>query len=187
MKVIGLARIGRDAELRKTPNGDSVINLALAFSYGRKADGEKYKPTQWVDASLWGKRAEALEQYLNAGGLVDVILADVHIETYEGNNGPSTKLVGRVLEIDLAGGGDGGGQQGGGQRSQGQAPQQRQAAPQGRAPAPTQQRAPQGRAAAGGGGWGNAFSDMDDDIPFVFADYSTDFSNRKAGRARGSR
>ena len=184
MKVIGLARIGRDAELRKTPNGDSVINLALAFSYGRKADGEKYKPTQWVDASLWGKRAEALEQYLNAGGLVDVILTDVHTEEFDGKNGPGAKLVGRVLEIDLAGGGDGGGQQGGGQRSQGQAPQQRQAAaPQGRAPAP-QQRAPQRQA---GGGGGTSFDDMDSDIPFVFADYSTEISNRKAIRAKAAR
>lgn len=158
MKVIGLARIGRDAELRKTPNGDSVINLALAFSYGRKADGEKYKPTQWVDAALWGKRADALEQYLNAGGLVDVILADVHIEEYEGKNGVGSKLVGRVLEIDLAGGGGGDG----GQQRQAAAPQQGRApAPQGRAPAPTQQRAPQRQAASD-----NAFSDMDDDIPF---------------------
>lgn len=183
MKVIGLARIGRDAELRKTPGGESVINLALAFSYGRKAEGERYRPTQWVDAALWGKRAEALEQYLNAGGLVDVILADVHIEEYEGKSGVGSKLVGRVLEIDLAGGGEGGGQQqGGGQRSQ---------APQGRAPAPAPQqrtsapaqRAPQQQR----GGGGNAFSDMDDDIPFVFADYSTEISNRKASRTRQAR
>jgi len=166
MKVIGLARIGRDAEVRFTPNGDAVCNLALAFSYGKKADGQKYRPTQWVDASMWGKRAEALAPYLNAGGLVDVILSDVHIEEYEGKNGTGSKLVGRVLEIDLAGGGEGGGQQqGGGQRSQD--PQQRQAPPaQSRAPAPNQrtsapaQRAPQRQTSS------TSFDDLDSDIPF---------------------
>jgi single-strand DNA-binding protein len=184
MKVIGLARIGRDAELRRTPNGDSVINLALAFSYGRKAEGERHKPTQWVDAALWGKRAEALEQYLNAGGLVDVILRDVHVEVYDGKDGPTPKLVGTVLEIDLAGGGDGGGQQSGGQqRSQPQ--RQRGAAPaNGRAAAPAQRS--QQRPASGGGG-SSAGDWPDEDIPFVFADHSTETIDRKAARARRGR
>ena len=59
MKAFGLARIGRDVELRTTQSGETVAGLSLAFSFGKKgADGKR--PTQWVDASLWGKRAEAL-------------------------------------------------------------------------------------------------------------------------------
>ena len=98
MKAFGLARLGRDAELRTTRQGESVATLALAFSYGRKgSDGNR--PTQWVDAALWGKRAEALAPYLTKGGLVSVVLEDVHIETFDGKNGPGHKLAARVVDV----------------------------------------------------------------------------------------
>jgi len=109
MILTGLARLGRDAEIRFVPSGEAVCNLSLAFNYGKKATGEQHRPSQWVDASLWGKRAEALAPYLLKGGLVDVVLGDPHIETFEGKNGTGTKLSARVLEIELAG--DGGGRE----------------------------------------------------------------------------
>lgn len=105
MKAFGLARLGRDAEIRTTSQGESVATLALAFSYGRKGSDGK-RPTQWVDGALWGKRAEALAPYLLKGGLVSVLLEDVHIETYQGKNGEASKLVGRVVDVELAGGGE---------------------------------------------------------------------------------
>ncbi|SOY65641.1 Single-stranded DNA-binding protein [Cupriavidus phytorum] len=137
IQLFGLARLGRDAELRSTSGGDSVASLSLAFNYGRKGDDGK-KPTQWVDGSIWGKRAEALAPYLTKGSLVTVTIEDAHIETFKKSDGSEgTKLIGRVTAIDLAGGGE------------------RQAAP---APAPAP-RQPQ-RAPAGG-------SSFDDDIPFA--------------------
>lgn len=141
-QLFGLARLGKDCELRFTQNGDPVANLALAFSYGKKGDDGKRK-TVWVEGSIWGKRAEAIAPYLLKGGLVSVTLNDVHIETYQGKNGEGHKLVGQVSEIELAGGGQ--------QQSQQQQP--RQQAQQSRQSAAPQRPAPN-------------FSDMDDDIPF---------------------
>lgn len=141
MKSFGLARIGRDVEVRYTPGGDAVASISLAFAYGRKGEDGK-RPTQWVDAALWGKRAEALAPYLLKGGLVAVTLEEVHIETFQGSNGPGHKLVGKVLDIELAGGGD-----------------KPAAAPR---PAPAPARAPARAPAPTGSG----FDDMDDDIPF---------------------
>ena len=154
MKSFGLARIGRDAEIRRTPNGDAVANLSLAFSYGRKVDGGN-RPTQWVDASLWGKRAEALAPYLLKGGLIAVTLEEVHIETYHGKNGEASKLVGKVLDIELAGGGE-------------------RAAPAQRPVAPVRQQP----AAPGGSG----FDDMDDDIPFASSSMAYDMTTSKQKR-----
>ena len=51
-----------------------MLEMALAFNYGQK-DGSGNKPTQWVEASLWGKRAESLKDYLKKGAAVDVILS----------------------------------------------------------------------------------------------------------------
>ena len=102
MQGFGLARLGRDAELRSTPNGTSVINLALAFT--RRAQGGE-KLTDWVEGVLWGKRAEALAPHLLKGGLVSVTLNNVRIETYQSAKGAGHKLIGEVIEIELAGGG----------------------------------------------------------------------------------
>lgn len=133
-KMIGLARLGRDAELRYSPSGDAVCNLSLAFTYGQKQqDGNR--PTQWVDASLWGKRAEQLVQYLTKGSVHCFTLSDVHLETYTGKNGDGVKLVARVDDVEL-------GPRAGGDAGQAQQPASRPAAqpqPQQSRPAPRQE------------------------------------------------
>lgn len=103
-QIFGLARLGKDAEVRFIPSGEAVIGLALAFTYGKKgADGKR--PTQWLEGSFWGARAQALAPYLLKGGLVSITLDDVHIETYQSAKGEGHKLVGKVAQIELAGGG----------------------------------------------------------------------------------
>jgi len=103
-QLIGLARIGRDAEVRYTNSGEPVAGLSLAFSYGRKGPDGK-KPTQWVDAALWGKLAEALAPYLTKGTQVYVLLDDVHVETYQQRDGSQgVKLAAKVATIELASG-----------------------------------------------------------------------------------
>jgi len=142
-QLFGLARLGRDAEVRYTTDGQPVANLSLAFNYGRKGEDGK-RPTQWVEGALWGKLAEAIGAYLTKGTSVAITLDDVHIETFERSDGSSGhKLVGRVSAIELAGGGDRG--------AAAPPPAQRPAAKPAQKPAP---RAPTG------------FDDMDDDIPF---------------------
>ncbi len=141
MKLIGVARLGNDPELRST-NSDKVMNLSLAYNYGQK-DSSGNRATQWVDAALWGKRAEALADFLRKGRELYVEVRDVHIETYDKRDGGTgVKLVGTVNDIQLVGSSRDN------QGSESYAPEARPAAPA-RAPAPV-------RAAA---------SD-DDDIPF---------------------
>lgn len=93
----GLFRIGNDIEVRYTAKGDAVARLSLASDYGF---GDK-KATQWIEASLWGKRVESLAPYLGKGSQIYAVLEDVHIETYEGRNGEGHKLVARVLDVGL--------------------------------------------------------------------------------------
>lgn len=142
IQIFGLARIGRDVEVRNTTGGDAVASVSLAFSYGRKdADGKK--PSQWVDGALWGKRAEALAPYLTKGTLVAVTCEDAHIETFKKSDGTEgVKLAARITAIDLAGGGE---------KKPAPAP----------TPAPRTQQRPTQRAPAGGG-----FDEMDEDVPF---------------------
>jgi single-strand DNA-binding protein len=132
----GLARLGRDVELRKTASGDAVANLALGFTYGKKGSDGK-RPVQWVEASLWGQRAESMASYLTKGTMLSVIIEEAHNETFEKRDGTQGfKMVGRVSGLDFAGGGQ---------------PAQQAPAAKPAEPAPT----------SGGG-----LAGMSDDIPF---------------------
>ena len=164
MKSFGLARIGRDAEIRYTQGNDAVASLSLAFSYGRKGDDGK-RPTQWVDATLWGKRAEALAPYLKKGGLVSVSLEDVHTEVYQGKNGEATKLVARVVDLELAG-----------------SSERQQTAPAPQAPARQQQQRPAQPQRSAPAPQGSGFDDMDNDIPFISCEFGHDLLTSKEKR-----
>ena len=146
MILSGYVCLGRDAELRYTPSNVAVCNLALAYSYGQK-DTDGKKSTQWVDAILWGKQAEALQQYLLKGTKLAVVINDVHEESYTTQAGETrTKLVGRLIDLDFIGSGQG--QQG-----------QQQSQPQ---PSQPQQRPAETRQPAAN----LPYEDYDDDIPF---------------------
>lgn len=163
MNSFGLALIGRDAELRTTPEGTSVCNLSLAFTYGRKG-GDGKRPTQWVDASLWGKQAEALAPYLVKGGRVAVTLQEVHIERFDRRDGTQgEKLVGRVIDIQLAG-----------------SPREGSAPAPATAPAPARAPAPAARTAAPA----PAFDDFEDDIPFASSSMHFDMEHGTERRMR---
>lgn len=135
-QFIGLATIGRDAEVRHTAQGDPVASLSLAFTYGKKGAVGK-RPTQWVDGSLWGQRAEVLQPYLLKGTRIHVVLDEVHEESYQTRDGRSgNKIVGRVSVIEFA-----------------SKPAQAAQAPAQAAPQPAARPA-------------SNLADMDDDIPF---------------------
>jgi len=152
MKLIGLVRLGRDAETRYMPDGTAVCGFSGAFNYGRKGDDGK-QPSQWVEFSLWGSRAEKLAEYLLKGTQLFVVASEAHVETYEKRDGGGgVKLVARVDDLQFAGSKA---DSGGDQQQRAPAPAPRQAAPSSR---------PAARTAAPKGGTG--FDDMDDDIPF---------------------
>jgi len=67
-KVILVGNLGRDPEMRYTPGGQAVTNFSVATS--RKwtgSDGERKEETVWFRVSVWGKQAEAANQYLKKG------------------------------------------------------------------------------------------------------------------------
>ena len=101
MKANGLARIGKDAEVRFTPGGTAVANVSLAFTYGKKGEDGK-RPTQWVDASIWGQRAEPMAPYLLKGKQIVAYLEDVHLQTYtKGDGTQNTKMVARLADLEF--------------------------------------------------------------------------------------
>jgi single-strand DNA-binding protein len=161
-------RVGADAELRTTQSGEKVLSFRVANDVGF---GER-KFTQWVDCSYWGKRGEAIANYVKKGDKVTVS-GELKLEEFQRRDGtPGSKLSVRVNDMDLgsgpregggrgeyeggyqSGGGSGGGYQGGGGgRDYG-----------------NDRDSGAGRGGSGGGNRGGgkpAFDqDLDDEIPF---------------------
>jgi len=102
MLMIGMARLGNDPEVRYTPDGKPVMDMSLAFNYGRKVDGKQ--PSQWISATMWGDRCEKLRPYLTKGQLVFVSMTEPHIEEYKRKDGTTgVSLRARVGELEFAG------------------------------------------------------------------------------------
>ena len=111
MQIITVAgKLGRDAELRTAGDGQ-VCSFSVAVDQRNGRD----KTTNWWRVSLWGKRGEALAQYLTKGASVTVS-GEFSLTEYEGKS----QLNIRANDIALQGGG--------GEREE--RPAARQAAPQ---------------------------------------------------------
>ncbi len=119
INVTVAGRLGKDAETRQA-GSSSVTGFSVA---GDTGFGDR-KQSHWFNCSLWGKRGEAMQQYLNKGQEV-VVIGEYSEREY---NGKQYKEL-NVLDVKLMGGQSQGQQQNNQQVQQN--PQQRQAPQQG--------------------------------------------------------
>lgn len=67
-KIILVGNLGRDPELRYTPQGTPVCSFTVATNEKRKdRAGETQDVTTWFRVTLWGRQAETASQYLAKG------------------------------------------------------------------------------------------------------------------------
>jgi single-strand DNA-binding protein len=90
--------LGRDAELKYLNNGDPICNFSVADSQGRD------KGTIWWNCTLFGKRGEALAQYLTKGQSVTVVGTITEREWQDKEGAKRKSMDVRVSEIALQGG-----------------------------------------------------------------------------------
>lgn len=72
-KITIIGHLGRDPELRYTPQGDAVCDFSVAVN-DRKRDkaGEWQDVTNWFRVTLWRRQAENAAKYLTKGSQVYV-------------------------------------------------------------------------------------------------------------------
>ena len=103
-----IGHLGRDVETKFIPDGTAVAKFSIATSRKRK-DGEV---STWWNCTLFGKRGEALAQYLHKGDPV-LIQGEPYLRSYTANDGTERQsLECDVREWAFVGGK--GGQSGGG-------------------------------------------------------------------------
>ena len=99
-KIIVIGNLGRDPEMRYTPNGQSVTSFSVASN--RKyttAAGEQREETEWFNVSAWGRHAELCNQYLTKGQQV-YVEGRLHSRTYETRDG-QTRFVNEINLTDV--------------------------------------------------------------------------------------
>ena len=99
-KIIIIGHLGRDPEMRYTPNGDSVTSFSVASSRRfRTTAGEQREETMWFNVSAWGRLAETCNQYLTKGRQV-YLEGTLNTRVFTGNDG-QTRIANDVRLIDV--------------------------------------------------------------------------------------
>ena len=101
-KVIVLGHLGRDPEMRYTPDGKAIANFSLATSESFKdKEGNKQERTEWHRVVLFGRIAEIAGEYLRKGGMayVEGRLQTRKWTDKEGQERYTTEIVGDRLQL----------------------------------------------------------------------------------------
>jgi single-strand DNA-binding protein len=130
-KVMLIGNLTRDPEVKYTPKGSAIADIALAINRNYTTDqGEKREETTFVDVVLYGRLAEIAGEYLRKGRPAYIegrLKLDTWDDKQTGQKRSKMRVVGESLQ--LLGGRDGGGDsEGGGGRSY-QRPPERNEAP----------------------------------------------------------
>ena len=106
-KIILVGNLGRDPELRYTPQGTPVCSFSLATNERRKDrnTGENNDITTWFRVTLWGRQAETASQYLTRGRPV-YIEGRLRVEEWTDRDGkPRHTLEVHATDMQFIGGG----------------------------------------------------------------------------------
>jgi single-strand DNA-binding protein len=117
-KVILIGNLGKDPEVRYTPNGLAVANITIATTevWKDKTSGENQERTEWHRVSLYNRLAEITGEYLRKGSKVFI---EGRLQTRKwqdkntGQDRYTTEIVADTLEmLGKSGGGTGGASEG---------------------------------------------------------------------------
>ena len=145
-RVIIVGRLTRDAELKYTSGGAPVAKFGLAVNRRRKVGDQWEEEANFFDVVVWGRTAEALNQYLVKGKQIGVE-GELRQDRWEQDGQKRSRVEIVASNIMLLGsrGGEGG-------------------------PGPSGSGGPGGQARSGGQAGGPASpegqDDFEDDIPF---------------------
>ncbi|MGB8354410.1 MAG: single-stranded DNA-binding protein [Chthoniobacteraceae bacterium] len=119
-KVMLIGNLTRDPEIKYTPKGSAVADIALAVNRNYTLEnGEKREETTFVDIVLWGRLAEIAGEYLKKGRPVYIegrLQLDSWDDKQTGQKRTKMRVVGEGLQLlgSRGDGGGGGGEPGGG-------------------------------------------------------------------------
>jgi single-strand DNA-binding protein len=99
-KITIVGFLGRDPELKTTPQGTAVCKFSVATTERRKGiTGESEEVTSWFRVTVWGRQAELANEYLSKGRQV-YVEGRLRVEEYIDRDG-NTRFSLEVNATDL--------------------------------------------------------------------------------------
>ncbi len=98
-----IGSVGREPELRYTPNGTPVVNfdVAVVSHTWQTLDGERKEKTEWFNIVAWGRLAEICKTHLSRGNQV-YIEGRLQTRSWEDETGKKlfrTEIVARDMKL----------------------------------------------------------------------------------------
>lgn len=116
-KVILIGNLGKDPELKYTPQGTAVAKFSLATNERFKdKEGNWQDRTEWHNITAWARTAEIVGEYVKKGSKV-YIEGSLRTHSWDDKQTGQKKYMTEIVVNDLvllSGRGEGGGEGGGG-------------------------------------------------------------------------
>lgn len=93
-QVIIVGNVGRDAELKYTPQGVAVCDFSVAVNKVTGKGENRKEKTTWFKVTVWRERAETASQYIKKGMKI-MVIGEVDARAYTDKNGQA------VASLDL--------------------------------------------------------------------------------------
>ncbi len=94
-----IGRLGRDPELKNTPNGKTVCSFSMAVNRRWKdREGSSQEVTDWFNIEAWERLAEICGEYLKKGSLI-FLEGRLQTDSYEENG--STRYFTKVITSQM--------------------------------------------------------------------------------------
>ena len=155
-KVILIGNLGRDPEVRYTPNGGAIANITLATTdqWKDKQSGQMQDRTEWHRVVMFGRLGEIAGEYLKKGSQVYIEgrLQTRKWQDQSGQDRYTTEIVANEMQMLGSAGGRGASSADFGQEAE--------------SASPARQPAQGGSRSSPASSSSNNFGDFDDDIPF---------------------
>ena len=101
-KIIIVGNLGKDPELRYTPQGTAVCSFSVATNEKKKdKSGEMQDVTTWFRVTLWNRQAENASKYLTKGSPV-YVEGRLRVEEWsdrDGNNRYTLEVQGSDMQF----------------------------------------------------------------------------------------
>ncbi len=102
-RVVLVGRLTRDAELSYTNTGFALTKFSIAINRRKKSGDQWVDEANFFDVVLWGKRGEALNQYLTRGQQL-AVEGELRQERWEKDGVKRSKVTIEATNIQLLGG-----------------------------------------------------------------------------------
>jgi len=71
-KWMGIGRLGKDIEVKKTTSGLSVTSFTIACERSYASGKDRVKESDWIDCQAWKNNADYLSKYAKKGDMIGI-------------------------------------------------------------------------------------------------------------------